>query len=76
MVNSKHGTFKKKYVVYIKVFVEFYNKKNFGQVSEIHKRIELKKICVLIIKNSRNLDAYEIIEILLVIYNAHKISRN
>ena len=38
--------------------------------------IERKKICVLITKNPHNLGAHWMIEILLVLYNAHKISRN
>lgn len=51
-------TIKGKSAVYIGVFIELYHWKNFRQVYEIYKIIELKKIYDLTMKNLYSLDAY------------------
>ena len=76
MVDLERFTPKGKPVTYIGGLVELYNQKNRGQVCEIHGMVELEKMRTLITKNSRNLNAHQIIEISLVLRSAHMVSRD
>lgn len=76
IVYSKQFTLKYKLVTYIKIFVEFYNQKNYRQIHEIHGMIEFKKIYTSIIKNFHNFSAYQITEIFLILHNAYMILRD
>ncbi len=58
IINLKWFTPKSKPVTYTKVLVELYNWRNQEQIYKIYKIIELKKIYVMIAKNSYNLGAY------------------
>lgn len=58
IIDLNYITHTNELITYFKAFVKFYNWKNYGQVYEIYGIIKLKKICILIIKNSCNLDAY------------------
>ena len=62
MADLKLFTFKKKLVIYIEAFVEFYNKKNRRQVHKIYKIIKFIKIYALIIENSHNFGTHLIIK--------------
>ena len=75
VADPKWFTFKGKPVIYTKVFVEFYNQKNGRQVHEIHEMIELEKMHVLTTENFRNLSAYRIIDILLILCSAYIVPR-
>lgn len=76
VVDSKQFTLKDKLVTYIGIFVEFYNQKNYSQVYEIYEMIDFEEIYTLTIKNSRNLDIYQIIKILSVLYSSHIVFKN
>lgn len=67
IVDQEWFTSKNKTIIYTKVFVEFYNWKNYKQVHKIHRIIEFKKMCILIINNLCNLGVYWIIKIFLVL---------
>ena len=69
-------THKGKRVTYTRAFVELYNWRNGRQVYEIHRMIELKKICSLTVKNPHDLGAHQIIEISSVLHSAHVIPKN
>ncbi len=69
-------TLKNKLVTYTEAFVELYNWKNRGQVYEIHKMIQLEKMCASIVKNPRNLGAHRIIEISSVLRSAYIVLRD
>lgn len=71
VVDPKRFTLKNILVIYIGTFVKSYNWKKSGQIYEIHKMIEFEKMRTLIAKNSRNLDDYKIIKILLVLCKAY-----
>ncbi len=58
------------------VLIELYNWKNHVQVHELYGIIELKKMRTSIVENIRNLDAYRIIEISLILHSAHVVSRD
>ena len=45
-------------IIYIGAFVKFLNQKNYNQVYEIYKIVELKKMCTLIMKNSYYFGVY------------------
>ena len=76
VADPERFTPKGKPVIYMRVFVELYNWRNRGQIHEIRGMVKLKKMCVLIAKNSRNLGACRMIEIFSILYNAHVIFRN
>ena len=76
MTDSKRFTLKDKLVTYIGAFVKLYNWKNSGQVYENYKMIEFEKMHALTIENLYNFGAYQIIEILSVLYNAHMVFRD
>lgn len=58
VADPKRFTPKGNLVTYTKAFIELYNWRNCGQVYEIHKMIELKKMRILIAENCCNLDAH------------------
>ena len=76
VVDLEWFTLKNKSVTYIGAFVKLYNLKNGGQIYEIHEKTELKKMRALTAKNSCNLGAYWIIEILLVVRSVHVVPKN
>lgn len=76
MIDPKWFTPKSKLVIYTRTYVELYNQKNDGQIHEIHRMIELEEKRILTAENSRNIDTYQIIEILLVLRSTHLFSRD
>lgn len=57
-------------------FVKLYNWSNFGYIYEIYEIIEFEKIYVLTAENFCSLNLHRIIEISLILCNAHVISKN
>ncbi len=76
IADPEQFTLKGKPVTQTGAFVELYNCKNRKQVHEIHGMIEFKKMRVLTVENSRNLGAYRMIEISLLLHNAHMVPRH
>ena len=76
MANLKLFILKNKLVIYIRKFVELYNKRNCRQVHEIYGIMELEKMRASIIENSHNLGTDWMIEILLVLHNANIVPRD
>ena len=76
MADPEWFTPKSKPVTYIGTFVELYNWRNREQVHEIHRIIELQKMCALTTKNPHNLGTHWIIKILSVLRNAHVVPKN
>ena len=67
---------KGKPITYTGTLVELYNWRNYRQVYEIYEIVELEKMRASITKNPRNLGACQIIEIFLILHNAHVVFRN
>ena len=76
VADPERFTPKGKPVTYTGAFVELYNWRNGGQVHEIHGMIELEKMRASTAENPRNLGAYRIIEISLVLHSAHVVPRD
>lgn len=74
MTNLKQFIFKNKPVIYIKTFIQRYNKKNYKYVHKIYGIINLLKILIFTKKNLINsikLDFYQITKIFLILYNTY-----
>lgn len=56
--------------------IEFYNEINYRKIYEIYRIFEFEKISTLMAKNLFKLNAYQIIKILLVLYNTYKVLKN
>ena len=67
---------KSKLITYIRTFVEPYKWRNREQVHKIHRIIELEKWHASTAENPRNLSAYRIIEVFLVLRSVHVVFRN
>ncbi len=76
VADPERFTLKGKPITYTGALVELYKLRNRGQVYEIYGMIELEKMRASIAKNPRNLGAYWIIEISLVLHNAHIVPRD
>ncbi len=76
VADPERFTLKGKPVTYTRAFVEFYNKKNPGQVHKIHEMIKLEKIRTSIAENPCNLDAHQIIEISSILHSTHVVPRS
>ena len=67
---------KGKPVTYTRALVEFYNKKNHGQIHKICGMVEHKKMRILLAKNPHNHSVYQIIEISFVLGNVYVVSKD
>lgn len=76
MADPKQFTLKKKPVIYIGIFIDFYNQKNYELVDKIYEIIKLEKINALPTKNLYNLDVHQIIEIFLLLRSAYIVVRD
>ena len=76
VADPKRFTPKSKPITYTGAFIELYIWRNVGQVHEIYKMIELKKIRAWTKENLCNLGAHPIIEILSVLHSAHLVLSN
>lgn len=76
VVNLERFIIKSKSIIYIEVFIEIYNQRNYEKVYQIYKMIELEKLCILTTHNPHILGAYYIIKIFLVLRNIYIIQGN
>lgn len=76
MADSEWFILKRKPIIYIRAFIELYNKKNSGPLYEIQKMVRFKKIYALTTKNSYNLGNYWMVEISHILHIAYIVLEN
>ena len=76
ITNSEQFTAKSKSIIYTEAFVELYKLTNREQVYEIHGMVELEKWHASMAENPCNLGAHCIIEVFLILRNAHVVLKD
>ncbi len=76
VTDPEQFTDKGKSSTYIGAVIKLYNWRNRGQVHEIYRMVELKKMHTLTPKHPRNLGAHRIVEISSILHSAYVVPRD